>query len=205
MVVALAVGLLGCGGGDEGSVAQRACARLDECNALAAGRSIDECTTSVQHDLDGLAPSARHDTEKILNDCLEFETCSTYLSCIGVDAPGAPPADDPPPSTPPPQSQTGQFTFTWSIERAGAPVTCADVGAATVRLHSVSNGGVELEDIFDCSSFRGTTGDLDVGTYTAFFTIHDANDVEMGRSQSQTATIVAGQVVPIQGVIWQVN
>jgi hypothetical protein len=208
-LMTLLVCVAACTGGDDpASLAQRACERLDECNALTAGQSVEDCVADAQHDLDALAPGARHDTEKLVEDCLEFQTCSAYLSCLGDGSPGAPPMDPPateppPPPPPPPVQQFGQFTFEWSIVRGGVPTTCADVGADTVQLHSFLNG-TEFRDIFDCSAFRGITGQLPVGAYTLFITIN-AGDTELGRSQSQSATLGPGQVVPIQGVTWSVN
>jgi hypothetical protein len=209
-VVAMSAAALGActSGAADVSLAQRACERLDECNALAAGLSVDDCTAKVQRDLDGLASGEQHDTEKQLGDCLEYETCSVFLGCIDAEPSGPPPTDppptDPPPTDPPPQAQTGQFAVSWTVTRAGVPISCAEVGAVTVQLHSVLNG-VDFRDIFDCASQTGTTDGLPAGAYSTFMTIHDVNGGEMGRSMAQAATLRAGSVVTLGRVDWQVS
>lgn len=74
----LASFLLGCGGS---SVAERACERDDECNFL-QGLSVDECVEQVENQLDMLTESQRNDVERIINGCLEFETCQAYSDCL---------------------------------------------------------------------------------------------------------------------------
>lgn len=77
----LAVGTtLGCGG-DEGP-AGSVCARLDKCNLLATGVSVDDCTETVDRELDDMNSAERADALRGLGDCLKFESCSAFGECM---------------------------------------------------------------------------------------------------------------------------
>jgi hypothetical protein len=77
-------GLTACGGGDGDPVAE-GCDRLDECNALNAGISADECVEMVDTQLENVTPSQRSDWETLMGGCLEFDTCSAFLSCVNAN------------------------------------------------------------------------------------------------------------------------
>ena len=78
------VGVLGsflfaCGGA---SIAERGCERDDECNFLPAGTSVNECVEQIENQLDMLTQSQRNDLERVIDSCLEFETCAAYDACL---------------------------------------------------------------------------------------------------------------------------
>ncbi len=77
-------GLVACGGGDGDPVAD-GCDRLDECNALNPGISADECVEMVDTQLENVTPSQRSDWETLMGGCLEFDTCSAFLSCVNAN------------------------------------------------------------------------------------------------------------------------
>ncbi len=78
VIMGLAVGLSACGG----STVEQACERLDECNALAQGVSVEDCVQETENVLDMLTESQRKDALKVIEDCLDFESCTAYVSCV---------------------------------------------------------------------------------------------------------------------------
>ena len=58
------------------------CERLDECNYLAAGTSVAECTAEIEEAFDELTPAEGRDLAKGIDVCLDFETCSAFARCI---------------------------------------------------------------------------------------------------------------------------
>ena len=74
-------GLTACGSGD-GDPVTEGCDRLDECNALNPGISADECVEMVDTQLENVTPSQRSDWETLMGGCLEFDTCTAFLSCV---------------------------------------------------------------------------------------------------------------------------
>jgi hypothetical protein len=82
--LALAVGLVtACGPGSDPVV--DACERLDECNALNAGISVDECIQEVDVALQSATPSERNDWATLMNGCLQFDTCNAFISCVDAN------------------------------------------------------------------------------------------------------------------------
>lgn len=80
-LLALAVPLFAaCGGGSDPVV--DACERLDECNALGAGISVSECVEEVDRFRNDFTPSERNDWDRLMEGCLGFDGCSTFLSCV---------------------------------------------------------------------------------------------------------------------------
>jgi hypothetical protein len=72
--------IFGCGGGD-GSVSEKVCDRLDECNLL-IGMSTSECIENGNKALDDLTSTDRADCERNMTDCLKNESCSNYSACF---------------------------------------------------------------------------------------------------------------------------
>jgi hypothetical protein len=187
----------GCSAGDTGSVVERVCERLDTCNAFEAGESVDDCTATLQSKLGALSPAQRADVEKVFGDCLEFQTCTAYLSCIAPD-------DDPPPPPPPPPPATGtaQFVFAWAITLDGQPSSCAAVGADRVTLE-VSGAGRSFREIYDCADLRGVTSVFPLGTYSIVMTIDHGAD-ELGRSDAFSGTLDRNQgLVDLGTMTWE--
>jgi hypothetical protein len=77
-----------CGGDDGGGSTDAVvggCERLDECNALAAGISADECIEMIDTSLEQATPSQRADWETLMSGCLQFETCSAFIQCVDAN------------------------------------------------------------------------------------------------------------------------
>ncbi|AKJ01300.1 Hypothetical protein AA314_02926 [Archangium gephyra] len=80
MTLALACGALAMGGC--ATVEQRFCERADECNFLTAGLSADECTDQYMSCTDDLTDPERADWSKLMNECLEFQSCGIFAACV---------------------------------------------------------------------------------------------------------------------------
>ena len=80
MFAAIAPGCTDDGGGADPVV--RGCQRLDECNALGAGVSVDECVEEIDAQLDDLGASQREDWNGLMRGCLNFNTCQLFLDCV---------------------------------------------------------------------------------------------------------------------------
>jgi hypothetical protein len=76
-VACCGLGLTGCFGSVEGDL----CERADECNALAAGVSVDECTDRSKKCTDALTSAERADWERATQNCLDMQSCSNFVSC----------------------------------------------------------------------------------------------------------------------------
>ena len=74
-------GLTACGNGGADPV-EAGCDRLDECNALNPGVSAEECVEMVDTQLENVTPSQRSDWETLMGGCLQFDTCTAFLSCV---------------------------------------------------------------------------------------------------------------------------
>ena len=90
--LALALGLtltaaVACGGGDDGpgDAVAAGCERLDECNALNPGISVDECVQEVDVALQSATPNERNDWATLMNGCLQFDTCNAFISCVDAN------------------------------------------------------------------------------------------------------------------------
>ena len=68
------------GGGDD--PVARGCQRLDECNALGAGTSVDECVEEIDAQLDDLGASQRADWNGLMRSCLGFNSCDLFIDCV---------------------------------------------------------------------------------------------------------------------------
>jgi hypothetical protein len=86
-VVVLSLGLTGAAAcnGDDADPVTEGCDRLDECNALNPGISAGECVEQVDVTLENATPSQRNDWETLMEGCLEFDTCSAFLSCVDAN------------------------------------------------------------------------------------------------------------------------
>jgi len=76
---ALSVGACGT---DNPDPVQESCQRLDTCNALNTGISVDECVQDVDKSLDGLTADNRKDWDTLMKNCLSLASCETFLSCV---------------------------------------------------------------------------------------------------------------------------
>lgn len=77
LALACCLGLVGC----SGSIEHQVCERADECNALTAGTSVEECTEARMKCTDSLTSTERADWEKVTEDCLELQSCSNFVGC----------------------------------------------------------------------------------------------------------------------------
>jgi hypothetical protein len=57
------------------------CQRLDSCNALAAGYSVQDCVDNRNSCVDDLTSSERNDWEDLMGSCLERDSCSLFIEC----------------------------------------------------------------------------------------------------------------------------
>jgi len=62
-------------------VVTEACERLSECNVL-EGQSVGECTESVERNLIVFTPTERDDWERVMDGCLGFAGCETFVDCV---------------------------------------------------------------------------------------------------------------------------
>ena len=92
LALTLALGLtlttaVACGGEEDGpgDAVAAGCERLDECNALNPGISVDECVQEVDVALQSATPSERNDWATLMNGCLQFDTCNAFISCIDAN------------------------------------------------------------------------------------------------------------------------
>jgi hypothetical protein len=76
--------LSACGGGAD--LSSETCERLDECNVLST--SVNDCTEELDLLLDGLTPTEQRDLDRLMDRCLEFEGCATFLDCAGFAGSG---------------------------------------------------------------------------------------------------------------------
>jgi hypothetical protein len=81
LAVVFVMFLAGCPSDQPDPVAE-SCQRLDTCNALKAGVSVDECVQDVDKSLDGLTATNRSDWNKLMNNCLGFAACADFLTCV---------------------------------------------------------------------------------------------------------------------------
>jgi len=57
------------------------CARMDECNLIPAGNSVDDCVNDTDRGLERLSDAEYEDATRVLDDCMEFETCQYFSTC----------------------------------------------------------------------------------------------------------------------------
>jgi hypothetical protein len=93
------------------------------------------------------------------------------------------------------------FSLTWSIENAGslAAETCAQASAATVRLVA----GAKTFDL-TCADGKGRTTALAPGDYPVTIHLLSASGAELSVTQSMTLHVVAGQLLFLGNVVFDV-
>ena len=85
LLFAATMTLTACGG--EPDITTETCERLDECNVLST--SVNDCIEEFDLLLRDLTPTEQRDFERLMDDCLEFEGCATFLSCAGFSGGGS--------------------------------------------------------------------------------------------------------------------
>jgi hypothetical protein len=96
------------------------------------------------------------------------------------------------------------FWMNWQIQRAGVPMTCAAVGAATVELETVLSGSDEsVLFSFPCASMAGITSAIPTGLYLWSARLLDANGAVLSQTvnQSFTATATQRAILPAVGFV----
>ncbi len=78
---ALAVFALGAASCGDPDYSSDLCQKLDDCNALADGESVTDCSDSIRKSLDDMTSSKRGDCERQIADCLDKSSCDNFLSC----------------------------------------------------------------------------------------------------------------------------
>ncbi len=94
------------------------------------------------------------------------------------------------------------FALTWSIDRVDthAIVSCAQAGAATVRLLA----GATTFDLA-CADGKGRTTAIAAGSYPVTLDLLDASGATLSETQTMTVAIGAGQLVFLGDVPFDVN
>jgi hypothetical protein len=83
-----------------------------------------------------------------------------------------------------------RLSLNWAIDGEGAPVTCASIGADTVRV--VSNNtktGEVFTDMLPCTAGSGTTAPLDAGDYAVTVELANCNGSMRCTSPTVCATV----------------
>ncbi len=57
------------------------CHRAQECNGLRAGVSVQDCIDDRHRCIDQLTSSQRNDWERMMDSCLENDSCSLFGAC----------------------------------------------------------------------------------------------------------------------------
>jgi hypothetical protein len=100
---------------------------------------------------------------------------------------------DPDASTIDAQAQVGTITATWTLTSAGGEISCADVGASTVRVTALPiAGGFAAVDALACTGGSGTTRLLDIGTYNVTLELLGAGAVVLGSATFGDVEVTAG-------------
>jgi hypothetical protein len=94
------------------------------------------------------------------------------------------------------------FALTWSIAKqaTGAIQSCAQEGAATVRLFA----GTTMFDL-PCTDGKGRTTTIAPGSYPVTLNLLDAQMAKLSETQTMTLAIAAGQLVYLGDVPFFVN
>jgi len=82
--------------------------------------------------------------------------------------------------------QVQSFVLTWSINKAGFPVKCADVGATTVHLVTQRGQDGPITYPFPCSANRGVTQAIPLDTYSVYPQLLDANGRVLDSKRAMT-------------------
>jgi hypothetical protein len=65
---------------------QNVCDRMvDECHLTKPGISTRDCVEKLDKALDGFSTSERKDVERMWDDCLGYDSCGAFASCLGLD------------------------------------------------------------------------------------------------------------------------
>ena len=78
VIVTILFAAIGCS-----STTERFCERLDSCNILRPGISVDECVDTLDEALGELPDDFREEAEFELEECLDRPSCSGFSTCIG--------------------------------------------------------------------------------------------------------------------------
>ena len=79
LLALLAMFAIGCS-----NVAASYCERLDECNFLAAGKTVNSCTEETEKILDSYTSGKRSDCEKAMDECLSKSDCTNFVNCVNA-------------------------------------------------------------------------------------------------------------------------
>jgi len=66
------------------STAARLCARAQQCNALGAATSVDECARDLDGELDHLIATRRAELDDAVARCLDRPTCGGMIDCVAA-------------------------------------------------------------------------------------------------------------------------
>jgi hypothetical protein len=92
--------------------------------------------------------------------------------------------------TPPIYVDAGHFKLEWTLDQAGATVTCADVpDAFSVQVTATGPSGPVVEAPFDCTDLVGYTDGILDGSYSVTVALQDAMGDPLGMSDPIDATI----------------
>jgi hypothetical protein len=64
------------------STTEELCDRMQSCNLLRAGVSVDECVQDLDTALGQLPPTQKDEVEYDLQQCLDHPACSGLASCV---------------------------------------------------------------------------------------------------------------------------
>ncbi len=73
---------------DSRSTSEEYCNRLQTCNLLVVGKSVEECVQDIDAYMNQLPPTQRDEVEYEVNMCLDHPACSSFGTCI-QDLPGS--------------------------------------------------------------------------------------------------------------------
>lgn len=109
----------------------------------------------------------------------------------------------------------GQISLTWMLSHAGAPQTCASVGATSVSADVVPVGAAFGEStLWSCASGSGTTGMLEPGRYDLRVSVTGGGtldgpeyvrDIEVKPGQLTPAGLVAFDVEPSGTLVFRIT
>lgn len=71
-----------CSDGVKSDPVELGCNRLDECNALGAGISAQECVEETDAFLEDLSASKQSDWDGLMRSCLNFSSCELFIDCV---------------------------------------------------------------------------------------------------------------------------
>lgn len=127
-----------------------------------------------------------------------FVLSSLLVACSDdVGLPDARPAID--------AAAPGQISLTWMLSHAGAPQTCASVGATSVSADVVPVGAAFGEStLWSCASGSGTTGMLEPGRYDLRVSVTGGGTLD-GPEYVRNIEVKPGQITPVGPVAFDVE